>query len=424
MKNKWTFTLLAVCCFGWSAAVVAQPPSPGAGVPMSTPNLYAPPVDFVPIPCPVVSAPTAVLQDPPGDFPARVSIEFEHIMRWVSTQRATPLATVGPSTDPIPAALGQPNTQVALGKFDTDRMHYGGKLTVGVGVDDVGAFAIQASTFWLSDAGTRSLLSSGGTPGSAVLARPFFNVVAGTQAADPVAFPRLSSGSLQFDANRRFYGGDLALRYLYYGNVGSDEAHAYFLIGPTYFSLEESLKIQENSQDLPGLGVAGNSYYLRERFSTRDNFFGGQVGIDCLTRLGPVFVQGVAKLGIGEVFQITQRDPFVRITEPNGVVTSSSDRALYISPANAGKTSRALFAVMPEGMIRAGYDFNQYVQVSAGYSVLYLNNVARPGDQIDRNVIVQPVGTTATFVSRGNGPTSRSTDFLSQGLNVALRLSF
>ena len=132
----------------------------------------------------------------------------------------------------------------------------------------------------------------------------------------------------------------------------------------------------------------------------------------------------MSKLGIGEVFQITQRDPFVRITESNGIVTSSSDRALYISPANAGKTSRAAFAVMPEGLIRVGYDFNQYVQVSAGYSVLYLTNVVRPGDQIDHNVIVQPVGTNATFVSRGNGPTSRSTDFLSQGLNVALRLSF
>ena len=424
MANRWTSAVLAVCCLVWGT-LAAQPPAPGsAGGPTGTPNLYAPPVNFVPMQCPVVNEVPTPPPPQPEFFPTRVSVEFESLMRWVSTQKGQPLATLGSSTETVPAALGRPSTQVVTDVFDRDRIHYGGRVTAGIALDDAAGFSIQASAFWLADTGTRSSVSAGGQPGSFVLARPFFNVVAGTQDADPVAFPRISSGSLQFDANRRFYGADLALRYLYYGNVGSDESHTYILFGPTYFALEESLKIQENSQDLPGLGVPGNSYYLRETFSTRNYFYGGQVGLDYLTRLGPVFVQAVGKVGIGATYQITRRDPFTQITEPNGTVTSSSDRALYISPANAGKTSRALFAVMPEGLLRLGYDFNQCVQVSVGYSVLYLNNVARPGDQIDRNVIVQPVGTAATFVSRGNGPTSRSTDFTAQGLDIALRFSF
>lgn len=422
MITRWTGTMLAVCFLGWSAAVLAQPPAPGsAGVPTAMPNVYPPPVNFIPMPDPVVDNAPSPAQDPTAGSSPSMSLGFEYLMYWVSTQKPTPLVTRGPSTDPIPAALGQPHTQVLLSKFDNDHIQYGGRLTAGFGLDDGGDFSVQASGFWLSDTGSRNRFSSAGEAGSPVLARPFFNVVAGVQDADPVAFPKLSSGTLQVDTNHRFYGADLALRYLYLGNP---EARVNFLFGPTYFALEESLKFQENSQDLPGLGAPGNSYLLREAFSTHNSFYGGQFGVDYVYRLGPVFVQSMAKLGVGAVYQSAQRAPFIQITEPNGIVTSSNDRALYISPANAGKSSRSVFALMPEGLLRMGIEFNQHVQLSAGYSILYLNHVARPIDQADRNVIVQPVGTTATFVSRGFPGTATSTDFTAQGLNVMLRLSF
>ena len=329
--------------------------------------------------------------------------------------------TRGSSTDPVPGALGQPNTQAVFGNFDNNRQSYGGRLTLGIGLDEGSDWSIQASGFWLADTQSNFSVSSAGEAGSLVLARPFFNVVAGVQDADPVAFPRLASGSIQTESLRRFYGTDLALRYLY---IDDTTGRFSFLFGPSYFALEESLRIQENSQDLPGLGVPGNTYLLREDFSTINTFFGGQLGVDYEYRLGPVFFKTVGKLGIGEVSQVTRRSPFTQITEPNGIVTSSSDRALYISPANAGRSSRTRFGLMPEGLFRWGIDLNEYVQVSAGYSILYLNNVARPGDLIDHNVIIQPVGTSATFVSRGNPGISSSTDFTAQGLDISLRLSF
>ena len=67
---------------------------------------------------------------------------------------------------------------------------------------------------------------------------------------------------------------------------------------------------------------------------------------------------------------------FTSITEPNGVVTSSSDRALDISPNNAGRFTHTRFAVVPEGNFKLGYDFNEYVRFTVGYTFIYVSGAA------------------------------------------------
>jgi hypothetical protein len=83
-----------------------------------------------------------------------------------------------------------------------------------------------------------------------------------------------------------------------------------------------------------------------------------------------------------------------------------------------------------EVALNIGYRFTPQATVYLGYSFVYANNVARPGDQINRNV--NPTQT----VSYGNDPpvtgigpaqptfSFRTTDFWAQTLSVGFTCSF
>ena len=84
------------------------------------------------------------------------------------------------------------------------------------------------------------------------------------------------------------------------------------------------------------------------------------------------------------------------------------------------------FSVMPEIGFTLGYDLTPRLKATAGYTLLYWSNVARPGDQIDLNVDSGqlPSGTPQP------GPFSRpeftlhTSDFWAQGLNLGLDYRF
>ena len=87
-----------------------------------------------------------------------------------------------------------------------------------------------------------------------------------------------------------------------------------------------------------------------------------------------------------------------------------------------------MFAVVPELGINVGYQINPLWRVFVGYNFLYLSDVVRPGNQIDRVVnttqlpsVLGPgmlVGPARpTFVMKG-------TDFWAQGLSVGLEFRY
>ena len=55
-------------------------------------------------------------------------------------------------------------------------------------------------------------------------------------------------------------------------------------------------------------------------------------------------------------------------------------------PTNNGKQSATRFAVIPEVNLNVGYQVTRRAALLIGWSFLYASNVARPGDQIDRNI--------------------------------------
>ena len=71
------------------------------------------------------------------------------------------------------------------------------------------------------------------------------------------------------------------------------------------------------------------------------------------------------------------------ISNGNSVGYSGGQLAL---PSNMGTHSSQQFSVMPEIGFTLGYDLTPRLKATAGYTLLYWSNVARPGDQIDLNL--------------------------------------
>ena len=82
------------------------------------------------------------------------------------------------------------------------------------------------------------------------------------------------------------------------------------------------------------------------------------------------------------------------------------------------------FSLLPEIGFTLGYDLTSRLKATAGYTLLYWSNVARPGDQIDLNVDSRqfPPPQTGTFTKPEFA--LHTSDFWAQGLNLGLEYRF
>src|SRR5262245_59256062 len=103
-----------------------------------------------------------------------------------------------------------------------------------------------------------------------------------------------------------------------------------------------------------------------------------------------------------------------------GAAPTTGRGGLYALVSNIGRFERNDFAYVSEFGVKLGFELNDHWRIYAGYNILYLSNVVRAGDQIDRVVnfnmapepgnlnpgIVQPARPAVLF---------RQSDFWAQG---------
>src|SRR5262249_30067376 len=111
------------------------------------------------------------------------------------------------------------------------------------------------------------------------------------------------------------------------------------------------------------------------------------------------------------------------ITLPSEPATNFTGGILAL-PSNIGGYHRGRFAVLPEFGATLHYQINPIWKVNAGYTLLILSNVVRPGDQIDTRV------NTNQFPPAVPGPTTfpkfvfNDSDVWIQGVNIGLEACF
>jgi hypothetical protein len=99
----------------------------------------------------------------------------------------------------------------------------------------------------------------------------------------------------------------------------------------------------------------------------------------------------------------------------------------FAAPSNIGRSTRDRFDAMPELEISIGYQISPNFQVFIGYNLLYLNKVARPGNQVDLVVDaggnqIDP-GFTGAMTSFPR-PFFSDSNFWAQGLDFGLEVSY
>jgi Putative beta barrel porin-7 (BBP7) len=348
---------------------------------------------------------------------------IDYIHWWVQKQPTPPLVTTGNATDNFPGALGQPSTEVVIGHVSDGGAHDGARVLFGYDFDAQGCLGFDVSGFWLDNTAPTGVAAGNGNGGSMVLTRPFFNVNTHAQDADPINIPGVMGGQFIASTPVRLAGADADLRYLV-NPSSTNGPRLTLLFGINYIDLDEKLVINEFLTDTPGLGAAGNHYTIYDNFTTYNRFYGGQLGAQTDIRVGPVVMIFVGKCAFGRTEETLEISGSTNVIEANGAVANNPKAGLYAGPGNVGHYDSGEFAVVPQGQFKLAYEFNQYVRMDVGYDVFWISRVIRPGDQVNTNINVQPIGGPPVAPLEPSFLSFRSSGLWAQGFNFGLEVNF
>ncbi|CAN5173207.1 BBP7 family outer membrane beta-barrel protein [soil metagenome] len=370
---------------------------------------------------------------------SRYWVSAEYLYFWTKDGNAPPLVTTG--TPASGGVLGVPGTRTING----DNLNYGpnsgGRFNAGGWLNCGATKGFEVGYFFLNNNSQQFQVGASGAPGTAVISRPFFNVITGRQDVELVAFPGVVGGTVRTTSGSSLQGADANLLCNLCRFVPCptsccptdccptdclvNDRYSYrvdFLVGPRWMQLNEDLEINERLTD-----ANGNAFTVNDRFQTRNNFYGGQVGVRGEWQRGRCFVNVLGKVALG----VTHQEVLINgstVVTPVGGQPGLQPGGLLAQPTNNGNYSRDQFSVIPEIGFNVGCQVTDRLRVYAGYTFLYWSNVVRPGDQIDP--VVNPTQlTTVAGPGRLVGPARpafqfKETDFWVQGISVGMQLNW
>ena len=422
-------------------SAIPAPPAQSAAPP--TPPPQAPVVpDSVP-PAAIVADAPAVALDPctcdPQPGP-RFWLDADYLMWWISKgPMPVPLVTTGSPNDFAPGVLGQPSTAVLMGNQSMNYGTFNGlRLNAGVALDADNRFGIEGSAFWLEHRAIQSRLQ-GDDNGQPFLAVPFFDAMAGAENAYAIsqhfANPALDdgiTGSAGLTTSSQLESWEVNGRYTLLRESGLTLD---LLAGYRWLQLSEDVNFSTSTTNITPAGVnefaltpipAPFAVVTSDSFHTRNQFNGGQVGARLDWRLGIFSVDMTGKLAVGPMNEVVAISGVTSTNAPLPLTTVPG--GIFAQTSNIGVYSRNEFAVVPEARLNFGVDLTEQIKVQVGYTFLYVSNVVRPGDQIDRGINTNLVPIDP-FYTPGTGPTRpafafHATDLWAQGLNFNLCFSY
>lgn len=338
-----------------------------------------------------------------------------------------PLVTTGLAGGGI---LGQPDTTIVSG----DRVNYdpmtGLRLSAGVLLDATGRFSLLASGFYLPRQSASSAFQSG-PDGSPLLARPFVDATNQLPASLTVSAPGQATGTIVLDSSAEIWGAEVGTlaRVAQLGSTALGLS-----VGFRYLDLHERLSINQGTGLLPGASAnfagsivnAPGELFFSDRFDTRNQFYGVNLGVQSTYRHGRFFADLIGKVALGGVQQTLNVFGATTTRVPGGFTSTTAGGGLLALSSNAGRFSGDEFAVVPEVGVRVGVQVTQRVALTVGYNAIFISNVIRPGDQLDPTISLSQVPVSPLFTGQGTSPvtTLDQTDFWLHGLSLGLSVRY
>jgi hypothetical protein len=356
----------------------------------------------------------------------RFWVNVEYLLWWTRNGGTPPLITKGESSDTVPGALGQPYTMVLFGGDTHDvnfEERHGGRFTLGMALDDEGVLGVEGAYFFLTARAAGGAFSSPGTP---ILAQPFYDALNNVNTDSLVTYPGVLKGSVSVRSTSFLQGAEVNGTGVLWGE---GENRVTLLAGLRYLSLREDLQVFSESvstvpQSMPPAPpnpLTGAFFFIDDRFSTTNDFYGGQLGLSTEWHYRRLVFSLLGKVALGDMHEVSQ---IAGETSTNYPVLRNVPAGLLALSSNSGSHPRDVLEVVPEVGASLGFRVTEQLTISAGYTFLYCSDVARPGNQIDLNLNPNLIPTSTTYGTPGGparpAPTVHGTDYWAQGLNVSL----
>jgi hypothetical protein len=154
--------------------------------------------------------------------------------------------------------------------------------------------------------------------------------------------------------------------------------------GYRFLSFADDLRIREDLESLEP-ATLGTIIVVNDHFGTRNQFHGGEIGMETRVSSGNLSLSVLAALSVGNLHRSVTIDGstevtapgFPPVTNPGGLLALSSNSGTYLSDE---------LVLVPEIGFTLGLQLNPRWRATAGYNLMLLPGVVRPGDQIDLNV--------------------------------------
>jgi hypothetical protein len=361
-----------------------------------------------------------------GPEPYRWWLSGEYLLGFTKGAVTRPIASAGPVAGG--AILGVGGTRPL---FDGEQ-DFGGvsgfRFGGGVWLDSCRAYGFDWGVFFLPRQTNSATFTAG--PGE-VLARPFFDTALNVENSRRISAPGLFSGSVDAAYRSLFWGAEIGTRLRV---VESPTFALEQLFHFRYYALEESLEATDSSTALGGGVVTFNGQAFRnpatvqvkDFYSVQNRWYGGSAGLRAIWTPGRWEVQLDGRLGVGATQQNVTIEGTTTLLNAGTPVTVRP--GFYTASQTPVKTSDYKFSLAPDVAARIGYRVTDWLMVTAGYQFVYITDVARAGDLLDRRLNPGLIPSSQSFGAAATPapalPTIVSTDYWMHGLTAGIVLTF
>jgi hypothetical protein len=316
----------------------------------------------------------------------------EYLLGWFQGDKVGVLVTTSPP-DTSPAIAGIPGLSTTRILFGGDTVNTGVRsgLRLGAGYwfTPERILGVEAGFMFLE---SRATLFEASSDGSVILTRPFVDALTGASMVHAVAFPNTPETLLP--PYRTFPGsGTVAVR-LSSGNYY--EAHVDMtenindlgwlrvdsLFGYHYFRYAEALHIRQTKFPTGPDFVPGTQIVNIDDFGTRNDFHGGDFGLRAQFFWGDLSLALLGKLAVGQICRLVDIEGGQLVSVPGTTPVASAGGMLALV-SNIEHHSDQDWTILPELGITLGWQAAPNLRLSLGYTMLYLNRIARAADQVD-----------------------------------------
>ncbi len=342
------------------------------------------------------------------------------------------LATTSPAGTAQGVAGRLPGATTLIGdeKLGGDWRH-GGEVRLGWWLMDGQFLSLEGHFLATETEETHFNATSTFTTGSTgfILARPYFDLVANAEDARILAFDNFNNGqatvdldgSIDIDTRSDYQSGGLMLRHVLWADFERN-SRLDFIGGYRFLRIDEELNIRDR-QFTPPFGLV--PAVLNERsdmFATENQFHGGEIGLDANVYEDNWTFQLWGKCAFGNTHQTLDIDGSQTIS--SGGASNTTPGGLLAQPSNIGHFSHDEFAIIPEAAVRVQYSLYNNFRIFAGYRMLYITEVLRPGDQIDRVINETQFGGGALAGEARPAASFNGTSAWIQGIDAGIEIEW